>query len=473
MQISYDGSATIGSSSHHSLSGLSAVSVGSSVGKAKLPAQGILRLHIIRAESLPHVHLSPSTGPYLAIAYGKTRHKTCINTVGGVNPQWNECFELYVSSSDARKQSVLFTVKNKKVASNGGGGGGGGAEDDNRSIISAISTAGGGGGSSILGIANVKLISLCAKERTLLIPLRRIGSSKPAGCIKARVSFEAWNAGRANLGRNVENTTDLRGGATPAANPFMANTNTGSNQSLQHHAKQQLMMMTQQPPTHRPSMPPMQQTMMMDMDQRDDYGPVTPSPPQPRPTMPASAARVPPRSGLPPRGPSSTGRHGGYYRLEESFEDMQLVDAAPVHRRNDAGKSPKVCGRGSRHNSSPNRNRGGGNRRRDRGRGHDHSRDRNRSSHRRAERRRDCREGDDRDDSTARRDDVPSIVDCYDDEDDDHSAIDESEFSEDYRRGGRIVEQGYSWERAKVARPRVYDGNPRDALVSTSKFLCF
>ena len=42
------------------------------------------------------------------------------------------------------------------------------------------------------------------KERTLLIPLRRVGSSKPAGCIKVRVSFEAWNAGRANLGRNVE-----------------------------------------------------------------------------------------------------------------------------------------------------------------------------------------------------------------------------------------------------------------------------
>ena len=240
MQISYEGN-----SSHRSLSDLSAISVGSSVGKAKLPAQGILRLHVIRAESLTHVHLSPVTGPYLDIAYGKTRHKTRINNVGGVNPQWNECFELYVSSSDARKQSILFTVKNKKVSSTGGGGGG--AEDDNRSIISAISSA---GGSSILGVANVKLISLCAKERTLIIPLRRVGSSKPAGCIKVRVSFEAWNAGRANLGGNVENTTDLRGGVTPAPNPFMANTNSGSHQTLQNHAKQQLMMMTQQrPPT--------------------------------------------------------------------------------------------------------------------------------------------------------------------------------------------------------------------------------
>lgn len=212
--------------------------------------------------------------------------------------------------------------------------------------------------------------------------------------------------------------------------------------------------------------------MMMDMDQRDDYGPVTPLPPQPRPPMPAPAARAP-RSGLPPRGPSSTGRHGGYYRLEESFEDMELVDAAPVHRRNDAGKSPKDYGRGSRHNTSPNRNRGGGNRRRESGRDRDRRRDRHRSSRRRVDSRRGRHEGDDRDDSTtARREDVPSIVDCYDDADDGHSAIDESEFSEDYRRGGRIVEQGDSWERAKVARPRVY-GNPRDALVSTSKFLCF
>lgn len=212
--------------------------------------------------------------------------------------------------------------------------------------------------------------------------------------------------------------------------------------------------------------------MMMDMDQRDDYGPVTPLPPQPRPPMPAPAARAP-RSGLPPRGPSSTGRHGGYYRLGESFEDMELVDAAPVHRRNDAGKSPKDYGRGSRHNTSPNRNRGGGNRRRESGRDRDRRRDRHRSSRRRVDSRRGRHEGDDRDDSTtARREDVPSIVDCYDDADDGHSAIDESEFSEDYRRGGRIVEQGDSWERAKVARPRVY-GNPRDALVSTSKFLCF
>ena len=465
MQISYDGSTTIGSSSHHSLSGLSAISVGSSVGQAKLPAQGILRLHIIRAESLQHVHISQSTGPYLAIAYGKTRHKTRINNVGGVNPQWNECFELYVSSSDARKQSVLFTVKNKKVSPSGGG-----AEDDNRSIISAISSAGSGGGSSILGVANVKLISLCAKERTLLIPLRRIGSSKPGGCIKVRVSFDAWNAGRASLGAGaVGNTVDLRG----AGNPMMVNS--GTNQSLQHHAKQQLMMMPQQPPTHRSTMPPMQQATMMGMDQRDDYmpGPVTPLPAQPRPPMPAPAARAPPRSGLPSRGPSSTGRRGGYDRLEESFEDMKLVDAAPSHRRSGAGKSSRDYGRGRKHNSSSNRNRGGGHRHRDRGRGHDR-REHHRSNHRRSsDRRRDHRERNDRDDSSAHRDDVPSIVDCYDHSDDDHSASDESEFSSDYRGGGgRIVELGDSWDRAKVARPRVY-GNPRDALVSTSKFLCF
>lgn len=470
MQISHDGNATIGSSSgHHSLSGLSAISVGSSVGMVKLPAQGILRLHVIRAESLTHVHLSPTTGPYLAIAYGKTRHKTRINNVGGVNPQWNECFELYVSSSDVRKQSVLFTVKNKKVTSNGRGGGGGGAEGDNRSIISAISSASSGGGSSILGVANVKLISLCAKERTLLIPLRRVGSSKPAGCIKVRVSFEAWRAGRAAgslSSGGVGNTMDLRGGATPAGNPVMVNS--VSHQSLQRHAKQQLMMMPQQPPTRRPMQNP-----MMDMDQRDDYGPVTPlPPPPPRPPMPASAARAPARSGLPPLGPSSTGRHGGYYQLEESFEDMEVVDANSAHRRSGAEKSPKDYGPGSRHNSSPNRHRGGGgNRRRERGRGCER-RDQHRSGRRRGDHRRDRDRHDDRDDSTARRDDVPSIVDCYDVDDDDHSAIDESEFCIDRRGGGRILEQEDSWERVKVARPRV-SGNPRDALVSTSKFLCF
>ena len=111
MQISYDGSTAV-----HSLAELSAMSVGSSLigglgssrSKAKVPAQGILRLHIVRAESLPHVHLSSTTGPYLAVLHDKMRHKTAIQNAGGVNPTWDECFDLYVNSPDVRKQSVLL-----------------------------------------------------------------------------------------------------------------------------------------------------------------------------------------------------------------------------------------------------------------------------------------------------------------------------------------------------------------------------
>ena len=218
----------------------------------------------------------------------------------------------------------------------------------------------------------------------------------------------------------------------------------------------------------------------MGTDQRDGdymYGPSPPGAPPPRPPAPARA----PRSGLPPRGPSSAGRSGGYYRLEDSFDEMELVDTVPAYRRGGPGKSPEQRDRGKQHLSSSARHHrhGGGNagarggRNQRRIHDHDHGRRRYRSSRRhsgRAHRRE--HEGDERDDSTARRDDVPSIVDCYDDDDDDHSAIDESEFSLDHRGGGRLVEQGDSWERARVARPRVY-GNPRDALVSTSKFLCF
>jgi hypothetical protein len=447
-------------SSRVSLSGLSAVSVGSSVGtgKARLPAQGILTLHVVRGESLTHVHLSPTTGPYLAIAHGKTRHKTRVDIAGGVNPQWNERFEMYIATSDARKQSVLFTVKNKKVSSGSTSSGGGGDDDSRSSIISTITSAASGGRSSVLGVANVKLISLCAKERTLLIPLRQVGSSKPAGCIKVRVSFEVWNAGPTGAGLPVVPV----GATADFGNP----TTTGlSHQRLQHHAKQQLMMMPrqQQPPPRRSSAPP----MMMGIDQRDDYGPL-PSPPHVSTPRPSTT-----RGGLPPRFPSRLGKYGGYYRLEDSFAGMELIDATPANRCS-AGKVPPKHRRsgGGQNPSSENRIRGGGESGGGGGGGSGHRRDPDYRlrKHRPNHNRRWDHQGEDacRDDTTARRDDVPSIVDCYD-EDDDHWAI-ESEFTTD--RIGRAVLQEDSWERAKVPRPRVYT-SPSGAMVSTSKFLCF
>mmetsp|Transcript_2770 Transcript_2770/g.8142 ORF Transcript_2770/g.8142 Transcript_2770/m.8142 type:complete len:533 (+) Transcript_2770:313-1911(+) len=495
-RISYaDGSSTAA----HSLAGLSAVSVGSTVvgfpTKAKVPAQGILRLHVLRAESLPHVHLSATTGPYLAVRYGNgkpaQRHKTRIQNAGGVNPTWNEDFELYVSSADVRKQAVLFTVKNKKVSSSVGGrsGSGRGADDDSRSILSTIT---GGGSSSVLGVANVKLLSLCAKERTLLIPLRRVGNSKPAGCIKVCVSFEAWNnaGGRSSLGVGVDVGVGI--GSTPG-NAGHYSTRIPPVHRLQHQAKQQLMVMPQplasQPPHHQPHgmhrRPSAEHMLGLDQRENDVYGggasPVPPPPPAP-PLLPFIAPRGS-RSGLPPRGPSliPAGRNGGGYRrlLEESLEDatnqmVELVDTTPAYRRSAAKTSRHLHrsgggngggddGNGQR-SSSRNHHRGGGHRRH------------YRSSGGGRERRRD-QDTEDRDDTVARRDDVPSMVDIYDD---DHSAID-SEVSTDHPHRGsrRTAAREERWGRVHHAssssRPRAY-ANPRDtrdALVTTSKFLCF
>ena len=479
MQISYDGSTAA-----HSLAELSAMSVGSSIGgvgsnrKAKVPAQGILRLHIIRAESLPHVHLSSTTGPYLAVRHDKMRHKTRIQNAGGVHPTWDECFDLYVNSADVRKQTVLFAVKNKKKASssfgNGSGGSSGGnsADDDSRGIMSTISTITGGGGrgsSSVLGVANVKLVSLCARERTrtLLIPLRQVGSPKrAAGCLKVRVSFEAWNNNARRTG--VGSVGAVRGtAATAAGDPSPMNLATAQHR-LQNQTKKQLMAMPQQLPRQPPAMHrrPSPRQMMMGVDQRVEFGGGR-VPPTRTPTPP----QLPRSSGLPPRGPSSLvlgrGTGGRYHRLlEDSLEDaganMELVGAtAPAYHHRSAAKTttnrPHCGGDNRQRPSSRNHHRRGGGGRRS---------DQHRWSGREHRRNRDMEE---RDDNAPRREDVPSMVDVvYDEVDDDHSAIDLTIDSE----GGSTDYYHPRWGRARHS-PASFQPHARDVIVSTSKFLCF
>ena len=364
--------------------------------------------------------------------------------------------------------SVLFTVKNKKKASSSGSGGGGSgagnsADDDSRSIISTIT--GGGGGSSVLGVANVKLVSLCARERTLLIPLRQVGSrpKQAAGCLKVRVSFEAWNNNARRTGVGSVGMGAVGGTATAAAgDPSPMNLATNQ-QRLQNQDKRQLMAMPQQSPQRPPATSmhrrPAPRQMMMCVDQRADYGgrgPPTPTPP------------LLPRSGLPPRGPSShilgRGTGGGYHRLlEDSLEEganMELVGATPAYHHRSAAKT------------TFNRpHRGGDNRQRHSSRNHHHRGGGRRSSdHRRSGRER-CRDRDmeERDDNTPRREDVPSMVDVvYDEVDDDHSAIDLTVDSE----GGSMDYDHPRWGRARHS-PASFQPHARDVMVSTSKFLCF
>ena len=147
---------------------------------------------------------------------------------------------------------------------------------------------------------------------------------------------------------------------------------------------------------------------------------------------------------------------------------MELVGAtAPAYHHRGATKTttnrPHHRGGENRQRASSSRNhrRGGG--------GRLTSSDHRRSGRER-ERRRD-RDTEDRDDTTPfRREDVPSMVDVlYDDGvDDDHSAIDltiDSEGSIDYH---------HRWGRAGARHsPASFQPHARDAIVSTSKFLCF
>ena len=136
---------------------------------------------------------------------------------------------------------------------------------------------------------------------------------------------------------------------------------------------------------------------------------------------------------------------------------MELVGATPAYHHRSGTKTttnrhPRGGENGQRP-SSRNHRRGGG----------------RRSDHRRSgrERRRD-RDTEERDDTTPRREDVPSMVDVlYDEVDDDHSAIDltvDSEGSLDYH---------HRWGRAGARHsPASFQPHARE-IVSTSKFLCF
>lgn len=323
---------------------MTAMSVGSSLGHVKLPAQGILKLHIIGATSLSHVHLSPTTGPYLAITLGKTRLKTKVDCTHGANPVWYESIELIVSSSDVRKQSVVFQVKNKKKSS--------------------TTMA----GSTMLGVANVKLISLCAKERTLLIPLKTYGGGgggkQAAGVIRVHVKFEPWN-GRMGGSSPMESMM-LGGGEAAAAAGYPPHDPCRQQREMQMEPRQQ---------RHQRRLSYVSAAQMMNFDQRDDYDDYPPPMvessahghhQQPRGEVPfehRDGAAAGGKSGwrhrhlrhemsylnrtprphqntggaLPPLGPTSGGGRDemGYYKQEPRASDMEpaVDDNIPAHRQ--------------------------------------------------------------------------------------------------------------------------------------------
>ena len=141
---------------------MSAISIGSNNSRAS--AHGTWTVRALGARGLAKAFLDGTTGPYLSVTQGKVRFKTAVDTKGAVDPKWDETFAFHVSSRRADADTVLFQVKNKKISRC----------------------------SSIIGAANVKLVSLCVGDRRLVIPLKAPGSRLPAGELDVSVKFEPY-----------------------------------------------------------------------------------------------------------------------------------------------------------------------------------------------------------------------------------------------------------------------------------------